>query len=149
MDHPSTELAGASHAGGPLASTSALPEDCRLARSAGVNLMVVVPSDHRRVDRLLGELLAEAAQPIVTWQAGERFVLPVAAQTGTFVLHNVGALTLADQRRLIDWLERAAGRTQVISATPTPLLPLVQDGTFLPRLYYRLNTVCVDANVAV
>jgi len=44
---------------------------------------------------------------------------------------------------------RAAGQTQVVSTTPQPLLPLVQSGTFLARLYYRLNTVCVDLNVAV
>ena len=148
MENPSTtEFAGGPRAVGPLDALAQLPEDCRLARAAGVNLLVVVPSDEGKVDNLMGELLADATPPVVKWQAGERLTLPVAAQTGTFVLHNVGALTLSDQRRLIEWLERTAGRTQVISTTPTPVLPLVQEGTFLARLYYRLNTVCVDVNV--
>ena len=76
-------------------------------------------------------------------------MLPQPAQTGTLLLHNVGSLSLLDQRYLVEWLERAAGRTQVVSTTPVALLPLVQTGTFLPRLYYRLNTVCVDLNVTV
>ena len=60
-------------------------------------------------------------------------MLPQPAQTGTLLLHNVGALSLHDQRYLIEWLERAAGRTQVVSTTPVPLLPLVQAGTFLAQ----------------
>jgi DNA-binding NtrC family response regulator len=92
-------------------------------------------------------LMAELARPIVIWRPGERLMLPQAAQTGTLLLHNVGSLSLLDQRYLIEWLERAAGQTQVVSTTPMPLLPLVHAGTFLARLYYRLNTVCVDMNV--
>ena len=45
---------------------------------------------------------------------------------------------------LLRWLERATGRTQVVSTTSTSLLPRVQDGTFVDTLYYRLNTVCLD-----
>src|ERR1017187_9308657 len=46
------------------------------------------------------------------------------------VLQDVGALTDADQHRLLDWLDRGRGRTQVISTTPTPLLSRVQAGAF-------------------
>jgi sigma-54-interacting transcriptional regulator len=60
------------------------------------------------------------------------------------ILQDVDALTHADQRRLLDWLDQAAGRTQVVSTTPAPLLPRVQAGAFIDRLYYRLNTVCMD-----
>jgi len=45
---------------------------------------------------------------------------------------------------LLDWLDRAAGRTQVVSMTPASLWPRVQAGEFMDRLYYRLNTVCMD-----
>jgi DNA-binding NtrC family response regulator len=38
----------------------------------------------------------------------------------------------------------SAGRTQVISTTNSRLLTLVDCGTFLDTLYYRLNVVCVD-----
>ena len=41
-------------------------------------------------------------------------------------------------------LFRSVGRTQVISTSRAPLMPLVDDGRFLNSLYYRLNTICVD-----
>ena len=60
------------------------------------------------------------------------------------MLHDTGSLPADDQLRLLDWLERAEGRTQVVSTSSTPLLPLVHSGRFIDTLYYRLNTVCVD-----
>jgi transcriptional regulator of acetoin/glycerol metabolism len=46
-----------------------------------------------------------------------------------------------------------AADTQLISVAPCPVFPLVLEGTFLPTLYYRLNTVCLalpdSLNVAV
>ena len=53
-------------------------------------------------------------------------------------------MTTDDQLRLVDWLERAKGRTQVVSTSSVPVLPRVHSGGFIERLYYRLNTVCVD-----
>jgi hypothetical protein len=144
MENPTTDFANTTRLAGSMETFSQLPEDCRLARSAGVNLLIVVPEGTNGFAALL---TADLATPVVAWRPGERLMLPQAAQTGTLLLHNVGALSLHDQRYLIEWLERAAGRTQVVSTTPVPLLPLVQAGTFLARLYYRLNTVCVDLNV--
>ena len=145
MENPSTDFAGFDRLASSLDALSPLPEDCRLARAAGVNLLVVIPEG---TNATLTELLvAELVQPLVTWRPGERLVLPQASQTGTLILRDVGALSLTDQRRLIDWLERSAGQTQVVSTTATPLMPLVQAGAFLARLYYRLNTVCVDVSV--
>jgi hypothetical protein len=144
MENPTTDFANTTRLAGSMETFSQLPEDCRLARSAGVNLLIVVPEGTNGFADLL---TADLATPVVAWRPGERLMLPQAAQTGTLLLHNVGALSLHDQRYLIEWLERAAGRTQVVSTTPVPLLPLVQAGTFLARLYYRLNTVCVDLNV--
>jgi len=60
------------------------------------------------------------------------------------ILHDVGALTLEEQRRLLDWLLETTGRTRVVSTTSGPLLPLVEVGLFLDTLYYRLNTVYLD-----
>ena len=53
-------------------------------------------------------------------------------------------MTTDDQLRLLDWLERAKGRTQVVSTSSGPVLPRVHSGDFIERLYYRHNTVCVD-----
>jgi hypothetical protein len=144
MENPTTDFANATRLAGSMETFSQLPEDCRLARSVGVNLLIVVPEGTNGFAELL---LAELATPVVAWRPGERLMLPQPSQTGTLLLHNVGSLSLLDQRYLVEWLERAAGRTQVVSTTPVALLPLVQAGTFLARLYYRLNTVCVDLNV--
>ena len=145
MEQPSSDFAGPTRLTRPLDTLSPLPEDCRLARAAGVNLLLVIPEGTNAT--LTDALLSELVEPIVTWRPGEPLALPNAARTGTLILRDVGALPLSDQRRLIEWLERAAGQTQVVSTTATPLIPLVQAGAFLPRLYYRLNTVCVDVSV--
>ena len=121
---------------------SQLREDCHLARAAGVNLLVV------HGDVVLADLLEwlplDLQKPIATWCTGERLVLPPVAGTRTMVLQDVGALTDADQHRLLDWLDQGRGLTQVVSMTPAPLLSRVQAGAFIDRLYYRLNTVCLD-----
>ena len=142
MENPSTDFARPTRAAGPPDTPLRLPEDCRLARAAGVNLLVITSG---ATNKTLAELLvAEVAQPIIAWRPGEPLALPQSAQTRTLILHDVGALPLLEQRRLIEWLERDAGQTQVVSTTSASLLPLEQAGAFLARLYYRLNTVCVN-----
>jgi hypothetical protein len=95
------------------------------------------------------DMQSPIATPVATPMAtalrrGEQLVLPPVARARTLILQDVGALTHADQHRLLDWLDRAAGRTQVVSMTPVSLWPHVQAGAFIDRLYYRLNTVCMD-----
>jgi hypothetical protein len=126
----------------PFDRASQLWEDCRLARAARVNLLVI--SGNGVLQDLLEWLTLDLQKPIATWCTGERLVLPPVAGTRTMILQDVGALTDADQHRLLDWLDRARGRTQVVSTTPAPLWPRVQAGAFIDRLYYRLNTVCMD-----
>jgi hypothetical protein len=132
---------------GPLDSASLLREDCRLARAARVNLLVI--HGEGGLQDLLEWLMLDLQSPIATLVAtalrtGEPLVLPPVARARTLILQDVGALTRADQHRLLDWLDRAAGRTQVVSTTPASLWPRVQAGAFIDRLYYRLNTVCMD-----
>jgi transcriptional regulator of acetoin/glycerol metabolism len=94
---------------------------------------------------LQSPIAALVATPMTTaLRTGEPLVLPPVARARTLILQDVGALTHADQYRLLDWLDRAAGRTQVVSTTPASLWPRVQAGAFIDRLYYRLNTVCMD-----
>jgi hypothetical protein len=121
-----------------------LPEDWRLARMARLNLLLIHRT--REIDNLLGLIARDLPKPIATWAPGERLVLPTFGHAGTMILRDVGSLTREDQRRLMKWLERAAGQTQVVSTTQAPLLPRVQAGRFDDALYYRLNTVCVDCD---
>ena len=62
------------------------------------------------------------------------------------ILREVGALSVDDQHRLLEWMDLTGGRTQIVSTTSTPLLSRVRAGGFLEALYYRLNTVCVDVS---
>jgi hypothetical protein len=147
MESASRIFAGATRAADPvgwsIGRVETLRKDCRLARTARVNLLVT--HTEGLLENLLEWLMPDLERPLATWCSGERLVLPPDASARTMILRDVGALTLNDQRRLLDWLERAAGHTQIVSTTPGPLWPRVEAGAFNDILYYRLNTVCMDA----
>ena len=126
----------------PFNRGSALPEECFLARRVRFNLHLV--HGGRIVQDVLELFLFGRHELVACWRPGQRLVLPPVARLSTLILHDVALLPFDDQRRLSDWLERAAGRTQVVSTTRTSLFPRVEDGTFLDTLYYRLITVNVD-----
>jgi hypothetical protein len=110
-----------------------------------VNLLLIAPDGVVRY--VLESLLLNLREPTSKWTPGNPLVLPSSGQLGTLILHDVGALPPKEQLDLLDWLERADGRTQVVSTSSTALLPRVQCGAFIDTLYYRLNTVCVDVTV--
>jgi Sigma-54 interaction domain len=106
------------------------------------NLMLVGIDD--RLQRLLELLSRDYREPVEVWTPGEPLVLPPVDRVKTLILRNVSELSLVDQGRLFDWLDQAAGRTQVVSTSPEPVLPLVYGGAFLSSLYYRLNVLYVQ-----
>ena len=152
MEHPSQVSDGIPNPGVPPSRSGTLPDHWRLARAAHVdlllmgmprvNLLLIAPDGVVRF--VLESLLLDLHEPIARWRPGERLMLPPTDESGTLVLQDAGALTPDDQLHLLDWLERAEGRTQVVSTASTPLLPQVRAGSFIEILYYRLNTVCVD-----
>lgn len=107
-----------------------------------INLLLIAPDGV--VQHVLKSLILDLWEPVARWSPGEVLALPSPTAAGTLILHDVHALPAADQRRLLDWLELAKGRTQVVSTTSAPLLPRVTAGDFIATLFYRLNTVCVD-----
>jgi len=109
-----------------------------------INLLLIAPDGVVR--HVLQSLMPDLCEPVGGWSPGVPLTLPSPASAGTIILHDVHALPLVDQHRLLDWLELTRGRTQVVSTTPIPLLPLVQAGEFIATLFYRLNTVCVDVS---
>jgi hypothetical protein len=145
-------LIAAPHRSGLSDRTPPLPDHWRLARAAHVdlllmgmprvNLLLIAPDGVVRY--VLESLLLDLRDPITRWSPGEPLLPPDPDLGGTLILNHVHALSPADQLHLIDWMESAEGRTQVVSTTPTPLLPRVHTGEFIDVLYYRLNTVCVD-----
>ena len=106
-----------------------------------VNLFLVGPRS--AAQDLLDLLLPDLHSPIATWFPGEPLVVP-APETGTMIFFDVGALAYADQRRLLDHLERTPVLPQIISTSSTPLYPRVHAGTFDDALYYRLNRIYMD-----
>ena len=129
-----------------------LEEEWRMTRAALLELQrlgkprvnLVLTGMDIVVQNVLQVLGPDLRQPITSWRRGQRLLLPAGPRVGTMILHNVSALTRDDQRRLLEWTERAAVGTQVISTTPAPLLRYVLAGAFIDTLYYRLNTVSVD-----
>jgi hypothetical protein len=110
-----------------------------------VNLLLI---GRPRITRsVLDLLLRSFRDPLTSWNPGDSLALPRSMRGGTLILNDVSTLTADEQRDLLDWLDWDAGRTQVISTTPVGLLARVHIGTFIERLYYRLNTVCVDVTV--
>jgi len=152
MENPAQLFGETPQAGGPPPGRSKLPDHWRMARAAHVdlllmgmprvNLLLIAPEGVVRF--VLESLLLDLQEPIARWRPGEALVMPPVDKTGTLVLHEAGTLPPEDQLRLLDWLERTDGRTQVVSTSSTPLLPRVHAGGFIDTLYYRLNTVCVD-----
>ena len=74
----------------------------------------------------------------VYWIDADRLSLP-RQSAGTLILQRAHALSGSDQQRMFDWLDRDARVTRILTTTPRALFPLVEDGTFLEALYYRLN----------
>lgn len=152
MKSTSKGLAGAALEAAADDSASRLDEERRLAERAHeellsmgmprVNLLLM---GHAGVTaNVLGRLTDGLHEPVVSWAPGEPFVLPPVERTGTVVLHEIGALGIEEQVRLLEWLSGAVGHTQVVSTTASSLLPRIRAGAFIDMLYYRLNTVCFD-----
>jgi len=80
--------------------------------------------------------------PVARWVPDGKRTIPL----GAFATLFVGRLDIADaeqQSHLCQWFDTHPGHVQVVSTAVTPLFPLIQAGTFLEALYYRLNHVCV------
>jgi hypothetical protein len=122
------------------------PLDLDVCFPTRANLLLTGPDD--LTDAFVKALRSYLRDPVVILRGGEPFALPP-APVGTLFLADVGALTVEEQLRLLDWLEEGSSstqaiRTQVISTWGTSLMPMVAAGSFLEGLYYRLNTIYID-----
>ncbi len=159
MENPSTfvpRLAAGVGRAPSYDTVPSLPDHWRLARAAHVdlllmgmprvNLLLIAPDAVVRY--VLESLLLNLREPVARWAPGQPLALPSHGLVNTMILHDVGLMQPNEQLELLAWLERADGRTQVVSTSPTPLMPRVHSGLFMDTLYYRLNTVCVDVTGA-
>ena len=127
-------------------------EDWRLARAVHAELLqtrvpranVLLVGSDGPIQNILELLLRDCGESVPTWQPGDALVLPPVERARMMILRDVGSLSDVDQHRLLDLLDQAVGRTQVVSTAPEPLLSRVQAGALLSALYYRLNILYVE-----
>lgn len=118
------------------------PEAWALVHARRLNILVVGPDE--ATGPFLDTLRSHCSPPVIEVSPHEPLDLPDAADAGTLLVRDLGSLNAGSQSQLAEWLARSAGRTQVISTSPVPVLPMIEAGEFAERLYYRLNTVYVD-----
>lgn len=115
---------------------------CLLANVCRPNVLMVGPD--AAVDSTLATLRGVCRLPIATNWAASSLVLPLSSLTNTLILRDVGSLPPEGQQHLMAWLDDAHGRTQTIATSADALWPRLQTGSFLARLYYRLNMIFLD-----
>jgi hypothetical protein len=105
---------------------------------------VLITGSQATIDVLMASLRPSLQAPVHHWAPDT--ALPIADEAGTLLIGDVATLSLDQQRTLLAWLETApGGHSQVVCTTALESFPLVEHGTFLAELYYRLNTVRLDA----
>jgi hypothetical protein len=119
-------------------------EDVRRLITVGSNMLI--RGEKSAATATVVALSADLSTPFETWIAGADVGLP-ALRHGTILLQDVDRLTLGAQRELLAWLDERGGHVRVISTARGDLFDLVSSGEFLDPLYYRLNTIVVDAVV--
>jgi Sigma-54 interaction domain len=114
-------------------------DDSSVLRAWHPNIFVSGPPE--ATDAFILAVTPYLRAPVRCSVAGEAFLgLPAAG--GTLILRDVDALDRDQQQQLLTWLDDTRnGQTQVVSITDAALYTAVQTGTFLDRLYYRLNVI--------
>jgi hypothetical protein len=115
-------------------------DDVTLARQGSTNVLLI--GSAARCDDVIAMLGPNLAEPIATWSILQPVALPNPHRIATLILRGIDRLGQEDQRRLLDWMANANG-VKVVSTATAPLLPCINQGTFLDVLYYRLNTICL------
>jgi hypothetical protein len=126
----------------PAVSLSAT-SDLNVARTSRANVLVVGP---QQLVKNVVKLMAPATRrdgPVQS-QGGQLRLPSSSLQRSTVVVQDIDALTAAEQRQLLEWIDVSNTFTQVISTASIPLLPRVEACTFNETLYYRLNTIYID-----
>lgn len=124
------------------ATRAGLASDWLIARTRRLNLLLT--GSHMTTQVLLASLRPYLQTPLCEWAFGT--ALPAPGEVSTLLICDVAILSLEQQQALLSCLENTApGQTQVVSTTALELFTLVEHGMFLAALFYRLNTVRLDA----
>lgn len=112
-------------------------EDWRVLAMSRANILLVGPEP--LTSQVVDALRPGFGEPIARWLRDEGGGPP--CPCATLLLTNADQLTLPDQQRVDEFLLAGGSRSQVVTISSAPLFPLVEQGRFLARLYYRLNVV--------
>jgi len=116
----------------------------RRLTSRGIRTNVLVTCRELRLHRVVGYLVEQLPSPVAVGVVGAELNLPELT-SGIWILHDVVALTSAQQSSLADWIGGAGSKVRIVSVASTPLWPQVANGKFLEVLYYQLNTIVCEA----
>ena len=102
------------------------------------------------IDDVLVQLKDHLGGRVIWRRHGAQLELPPDA-VDTLILQDVPSLATDEQLHLLEWLNGAGQRTQVVSTSSQPLFELVERGLFDETLYYRLNVILlrVDADLSI
>jgi sigma-54-interacting transcriptional regulator len=115
--------------------------DLNVLRSAGVNALLIGQPDV--VDGAIGAIRSDVRRIVATWTPAEAAGMPD-IKHGTLVVRDVAAMTPDQQEQLLRWIDRRGVAAQVLATNVEPVWPMVEGGSFLERLYYRLNVLYID-----
>jgi Sigma-54 interaction domain len=104
----------------------------------------LIIGNHLAVLRVLG-IVWPSLKKSVRWVESARLSLPLESG-GTLILEEGDRLGERDQTVLLDWLNGPGRSVRVLTTSSQPLFPLVEAGSFLESLYYRLNHVLIAAS---
>lgn len=123
---------------------TSVEHDLAIVRSTGSNLVIIGPE--LLVTEVLRCVIAAAQYSVIVSACDSRPLrLPAVPLSGaTLVLRDIDELDADDQADLLEWLERASGEQQIVCTGSGLLLSQLKSGAFDPRLYYRLNSVCIN-----
>ena len=91
------------------------------------------------IDAAFSSLRGRLEPPLHEWSFTSGSPLP-SINGGTLVVSGFDGTALDEQRAFLDWLD-AHHAVRVITLTEVPLYDLVQSGSMLESLYYRLNSI--------
>lgn len=105
------------------------------------NLLLCGPAG--AVETALASLRPSLQQPVYNWVCAA-YQSWSHELSGTLIFEHASTASADQQRSLLEWLSERTRHVQVISTTEEPLFALVQQGAFLDRLFYQLNTLYLD-----
>jgi Transcriptional regulator of aromatic amino acids metabolism len=121
-----------------------LAELRRFAGRSPLSVFILGEVTSKQRNEALHELIVSCGRKACRPQATTPFKLPT-VPASMVVVDDVAALSLDEQHALLQWLDRHCD-AMVLSFAIEPVFPLVMKGTFLERLFYRINIITLTVN---